>query len=354
MAEPLPIQRRNTLNSESMTSKERCLAVLQGRQPDRVPVFPLMMFFPADRAGISYRQYATDAAALTEAQINLFEKYGVDALTVSTDPYRISADIGAPMAYPEDRVPYVVYPFLRSREDFMAIKRPDPFKKGSRMHDRIRAVELLAKAVGDKALLLGWVEMPFAEACDWFGLSEFMMMLYDDPELAHAVLDFITEIEIDFALAQLDAGAPMIGCGDAAASLLSADLYNTFALPYERRVTEAVRRAGGMTKLHICGNSAHILDDLVTCGADLFNIDHMVDFDRACEAFGKAGKAFKGNLDPVERIMQATPEAAEAAAMACLERARGLSYMLSAGCEIPAATPDEVYFAFARAPQKLA
>ncbi|NLK38841.1 MAG: hypothetical protein GX303_01150 [Clostridiales bacterium] len=108
-----------------------------------------------------------------------------------------------------------------------------------------------------------------------------------------------------------------------------------------------------MTKLHICGDTTHILTDLVTNGADLFNIDHMVDFDMACDVFGKAGKAFKGNLDPVADIMQATPDKAEAAALACIKRAKGLPYMLSAGCEIPAATPDEVYFAFARAPQKI-
>ena len=264
----------------------------------------------------------------------------------------MSAGTSEANGIPEDGFS-ILHPFLKSREDFKSVKRPDPYKKGSRMLDRIRAVELLAKAVGEKALLFGWVEMPFAEACNWFGITNFMMMLYDDPDLAHEVLDFITEIEIEFAIAQIDAGAPIIGCGDAAASLLSAEFFRTFALPYERRVTESVRRAKGMTKLHICGDTTHILTDLVTNGADLFNIDHMVDFDMACDVFGKAGKAFKGNLDPVADIMQATPDKVEAAALACIKRAKGLPYMLSAGCEIPAATPDEVYFAFARAPQKI-
>jgi uroporphyrinogen-III decarboxylase len=33
----------------------------------------------------------------------------------------------------------------------------------------------------------------------------------------------------------------------------------------------------------------------------------------------------------------------------CIEKAKGLRYFLSAGCEIPADTPDEVYFAFVKA-----
>ena len=149
------------------------------------------------------------------------------------------------------------------------------------MHNRINAVARLVKSVGDKALVFGWVEMPFAEACDWCGVSDFMMMMIDEPDLAHLILGFITSIEIEFALGQIDAGAQIIGCGDAAASLISAPFFREFALPYEKRVTEAIRMAGCMTKLHMCGNSSHILLDLGTNGADLYNVDHMVDFDLA-------------------------------------------------------------------------
>jgi len=48
-----------------------------------------------------------------------------------------------------------------------------------------------------------------------------MLMLYDEPELAHKLLGFLTDIVIDFAVAQMEAGAPMIGAGDAAVSLIS-------------------------------------------------------------------------------------------------------------------------------------
>jgi len=196
------------------------------------------------------------------------------------------------------------------------------------------------------------VEMPFAEACDWCHLSDFMTLLYDDPELAHDILDFLTEIEIDFALAQLDAGAHIIGCGDAAASLISKDAFREFALPYEQRITAAIKEAGGMSKLHICGNTNHILEDMASNGSDLYNIDHMVDFAESARVYSAAGKAFKGNVDPVSDLLQATPEEAEAAALRCIKIAEGKRYMLSAGCEIPAATQDETYFAFAKSVMK--
>lgn len=329
-----------------MNSKERCFAVLKGEEADRIPVFPLMMFFAADRIGAPYRRYVQEAGVLAEAQLNLHENYMLDAVTVCSDAFRVSADAGAEMVFPENQTPYAARPAIGGREGLAAAKRPDPLKPGSRMRNRVDAVEMLAKAVGDEALVMGWVEMPFAEACDLCGLSDFMTMLYDDPGLAHEILEFAIGIEIEFALAQLEAGAHIIGCGDAAASLISAPAFREFALPYERRVTEAIRKAGGMSKLHICGNTMHILEDMASNGADLYNIDHMVDFSVASRVYNAAGKAFKGNVDPVSDLLQATPEGAAEAALSCIRAAEGMRYMLGAGCEIPAATPNEVYFAF--------
>jgi uroporphyrinogen-III decarboxylase len=85
---------------------------------------------------------------------------------------------------------------------------------------------------------------------------------------------------------------------------------------------------------------------MVRSGADLFNVDHLVPFEEACRVYGGARKCFKGNLDPVRDVLNATPEACRAKARACLARAAGLPYMLSAGCEIPAAVPDAVFRAF--------
>ena len=59
----------------------------------------------------------------------------------------------------------------------------------------------------------------------------------------------------------------------------------------------------------------------------------------------------KGNLDPVSHIMQATPDQCRERAHECISIAQGYKYMLSAGCEIPAETPDAVFQAFCDAPK---
>ena len=324
----------------TMNSKERCLSAIQGAPVDRVPVFPLLMHFAQQRLGISYREFATHGRLLAEAQVHVLGKFAIDAITACSDAFRITADLGGELAFPDDKPPYSLRPLVASASDLGKLGRPDPASSGSRMADRVLGVREMVKAVGQNHLVLGWVDMPFAEACSLCGVSEFMILVYEDPVLAHQVLHFLADIVIDFALAQIQAGAPMIGAGDAAASLISPAFYREFALPYEQRVCAAIHNAGALMKLHICGNTNALLDDMLTSGADLFNVDHLVPFEKACAVYGTAGKCFKGNLDPVSDLLQASPEACLMHARERVARARGLAYMLSPGCEVPGETPD--------------
>ncbi len=332
-----------------MTNRERFMAALRGQPVDRVPVFPLLMFFAADRAGITYREFATSGLALAEAQLLVQERFDLDAVTVCSDAFRLSADLGGDMVFPENKTPYLRAPLLASPTGLPKLARPDPTARASRMGDRVLAVSELAGAVAGQVAVLGWVDMPFAEACSLCGVSEFMLLLVDDPAGAHRLLAHLTRLVIDFALAQVEAGADMIGAGDAAASLISPAMYREFALPYEREVCAAIHGAGSLAKLHICGNTTHLLADMATCGADLFNVDHLVPLEKARDVYAPHGKCFKGNLNPVAHMMQATPDECRARARACIAAAQGTRYMLSAGCEVPAETPDEVFRAFCEA-----
>ena len=141
----------------------------------------------------------------------------------------------------------------------------------------------------------------------------------------------------------------MIGAGDAAASLISPAMYRAFALPYERRVIRAVHGAGSLVKLHICGNTTKLLPDMARSGADLFNVDHMVSLEQARAKFirrvGSVSRAIstRWRRSCRQRRTSACENAREAIEIGT---AGGARYMLSAGCEVPAETPDEVFEAF--------
>jgi MtaA/CmuA family methyltransferase len=333
-----------------MNSRERCLAAIGGRPVDRVPVFPLLMFLAADRLGVSYRDFATSGHVMAEAQLHVRETFPVDAITACSDAFRVSADLGGDMVYPEDKPPYLARPLVRTGADLKRLRRPDVSSGHGRMADRTRGVREMVQAAGEDCLVLGWVDMPFAEACSLCGVSDFLLMMIDQPKLAHQVLEFLTEIVIDFALLQVEAGAPMIGAGDAAASLISTRMFREYALPYEQRVCAAVHQAGALVKLHICGKTGHLLEDMLRSSADLINVDHLVDLSMARRVYGQAGVCYKGNLDPVADMLQADAGTCQRRALECLRAAQGTRYMLSPGCEVPAGVTDEIFRAFCGAP----
>jgi len=334
-----------------MNSRERFRTCLAGQPTDRVPLFPLLMFFAADRAGVCYREYATNGHALAQAQLAMLDRWGLDAISACSDAFRLPADLGGEMHYPEERTPSLAQPMIRGAADLDRLGAPDMTRRGGRMNDRIAAVAEMARAAGERAMIVGWVEMPFAEACNLCGMGNFMVLLFEEPALAHRILEYVTGLEIAFGRAQLAAGAELVGAGDAAASVLGPRQFAEFAAPYERRVVEGIHAAGGLIKLHICGNTTHLLDQMAAVGADLYNVDHAVDLAAAKRAYAAQGRPLKGNLDPVSQMMRSTPERCEALCHECIATAGPDRYMLSAGCEVPAATPDAVLEAFCRAPQ---
>lgn len=334
-----------------LSYRDRFLKVINGEDVDRIPLFPLLMFFSADRAGIRYAEFATNGQAMADSQLLVQEQFGLDAITSCSDAFRISADLGGNMNYPDEHPPYLVEPLIQAASDLSRFVRPDPMAPGSRMRDRVYACETMVKAVKRQVAVLGWVDMPFAEACSLCGVSEFLFMLYEDPIGAHKILEFLTPIVIDFALAQVAVGIDMVGAGDAAASLISPKMYREFALPYEQRVCDAIHQADNLVKLHICGNTTKSLNHMAMSGADLFNVDHMVPLEDAKEVYTTHNKAYKGNLDPVADILQASPVQCQSKAIEAIKIAEGSRYMLSAGCEIPAATSDDVFRAFCEAPK---
>ena len=72
----------------------------------------------------------------------------------------------------------------------------------------------------------------------------------------------------DIHKAYLEAGADIIGLGDAVASLISPDMYRQFALPYEQRIFAAIKEAGAIPRLHICGDTNHLVPQMAQTGAE--------------------------------------------------------------------------------------
>ena len=320
-----------------MTSRERYLAVLRGGRPDFLPRIPILMQFAAEHIGSNYGAFAADHRVLVEANLRCAEEFGLDQLSTISDPYRETAGFGASIEFQRDGVPICLKPPLEDDRDLAKLPRPDPLL-APRMRDRVDAVRAYCARTGDRFSVLGWIEGPAAEAADLRGVSNFLMDLLDDPDYSRALMARCVETGIDFARAQVAAGADTIGIGDAVASQVSPQVYESLILPLERELVAAVHALGVYVRLHICGNITHLLPGIATLDVDILDVDHMVSLAAVRRTVG-AGVTLAGNVDPVSCVMRGPPENVRAAIAACAAAAGG-RFMVNAGCEIPAATPS--------------
>lgn len=323
-----------------MNGRERILAMLEGRPVDRLPLMPITMMFAADQSGIAYGKYAADHRRLVEAQILTAEKFDFDYVSCISDPAREAADCGAAIKYFDDQPPAIdeSRALLADKQTLARLEVPDPLG-GGRMHDRVKAAALLKERIGGEKLIEGWIEGPCAEAADLRGINTLMVDFFDDEAFVRDLFDFILEMELDFARAQIDAGVEIMGIGDAAASLVGPKIYQELILPYERKMVDALHEMGVKVRMHICGNTGRILSGLGSLGCELVDVDYLVPLAQARHEMGPQ-QVLAGNIDPVGVLRAGTPESVTAAIAACHDQA-GPRYIVAAGCEVPRDTPPQ-------------
>jgi uroporphyrinogen decarboxylase len=322
-----------------MNSMDRFRQRLLGQPVDRPPNFDIMMTFAAHYIEQPLSRYYSDYRTLGDANLAVQAAFHLDLVQVISDPYREASDFGVPINFPYDGLPLRQDTLLKHEKDIFRLNPPDPIS-GPRMSDRIKAIRYLKNKVGSRIPVMGWVEGAFAEANVLRGDSKLLVDVYDRPEWVEELLDICVKVEISFARAQVEAGADIIGLGDAIASQISRQMYTKFALPYQQKIFSAIHDLGAVTRLHICGNTTHLLDLFPNTGADIVDLDWMVDINQAAKVFGKDGPAICGNFDPVRVMLNGDPEIVKKFTRHCLDQG-GQNLFSGAGCEIPDGTPLE-------------
>ena len=176
-------------------------------------------------------------------------------------------------------------PCVEIHDNLEAIGRlivPDPQEHMSFV---LRAIELLVAEAGDKLPVLGFAGAPFTLAAYMIegkgsaSFNQLREMLYQAPDVYHALAKKLAATVTSHLAAQLEAGASMVQLFDTWAGLLSAEEYRKFALPYTQSIFRELakyRQQGSALSLFV-RNNAHLLDVLREVPADIISLDWRVD-----------------------------------------------------------------------------
>jgi MtaA/CmuA family methyltransferase len=321
-----------------MNGRERILAHLAGQPVDRLPVMPITMQFACELIDTSYRDYETDYRVLVEGQMRVAEQFGFDYVNTMSDPAREAADCGAAVEFFEDSPAALIEEgaLLSDKAKLAGLKIPDPLG-GGRMHNGVKAVALFKEKLRGEKLIEGWIEGPMAEASDLRGINTLMLDFYDDPAFVRDLFEFVVEMELRFAKAQVDAGVDMIGVGDAAASLVGPAIYEEFIWPYEKKLVDGLHALGTRARLHICGNTRFALEGMGRLGCAVVDLDSLAPMAEGRAKMG-AKQILLGNINPVTVLRGGTPDEVMSAVAMCHQQA-GPRFIVGAGCEVPRDTP---------------
>ena len=318
-----------------MNAYERTLNFIQQKPVDRLPFHPIIMRFAARYAGVQYRDFCLDYRYKCAAMLKCARDFGIDWVTVMSDPYAEAEAFGMQIDYPADNLPLPQNLLIMEPEDVDDLILPE-VEQNPRLLNRVNEIARFKQLIGDTYFIVGWVEGPLACYVNLRGFQKACLDLFEHPRAVARAVDLFQRAAFDFIDRQIEAGAHCIGVGDAVCSQIGPDLYAQYGFPGEKNIVDFIHSRGSLAKLHICGDTTAILPMMIKTGADIIDIDHAVTEMARFAPLLSEHQVFSGNSDPVSIIQDGSEKSiTESARQAC--RASGGRCIISAGCEI---TPD--------------
>lgn len=325
-----------------MNSLERHRLTLAMQEPDRVPVAPSFLTRTMLKAGVRQYDYHTRPDVLASAQINHCERYDFDGVYISSDNVIMYEALGGTIVYPDEHsYPFWTDPVITGSRDLAHLRVPDPAHAG-RMPMLIEAAHMAVESVGHRRFVLANIDSgPFNLACTLMGLTTALMFIKDQPDDFRAIMEFCSQVTVAYGAGMAKSGCHGVQFGESTASLIGRRLYEEMVWPYDCQVIRELKTLGFYVFLHVCGNSTPFFDLIVNSGADCLEFDSQVDI---AWAKAQAGTtiALKGNINTTSFISCSVEEITGECRHALESAMPGGGYILCGGCEVPAATPDDI------------
>jgi len=194
---------------DTMTPMQRVLTTLEHKEADRVPFFLFPTMHGVRELKLSIKEYFSTAEYVSEGQLRLREKYHHDCLSSF---YYGPAEIeswGGEVIFREDGPPNPGRPFIQSTSDIERLPVPD-ITEVPALKRVIKTTEMLKKEVGNEVPIIGVVMSPFSLPVMQMGFDKYIELIVDHERYFWQLMEINQKFCINWANAQLSAGATAI------------------------------------------------------------------------------------------------------------------------------------------------
>lgn len=288
----------------SQLQNDLFLRACRKEKTERTPIWIMRQagrYLPEYRAVRSKSDFLTMCKTpelAAEVTLQPVDIIGVDAAILFSDILVIPEAMGMHLEMHEGRGPVFPKP-VRNENDAEELKIIDAEKDLKYVLD---AIKLTKKELNNRVPLIGFSGAPWTlltymvEGKGSKNFAEVKKLIYNNPKLAHNLLDKIAEAVADYLNAKINAGVNAVQIFDTWGGILAQNDFEEFSLQYIRKIISKLERKDEPVILFAKGVH-HNLDKLADSGADVLGLDWTMDLGNVRKQVG--GKvALQGNLDP--------------------------------------------------------
>jgi len=293
-----------------MTSKQRMIAAIERKVPDRLPVTThhiMQYFLDKYMNSISFNEFfdyfGLDPIIWTvphkpdDSQANFYDpdrdEVGfLESRRISSAHWRIKAE-----QIPDPQYHTYRYNFITPKKTLSMVTQSNEHTTWVSDHlvkDKsdidiiaefvtaplcdVEAVNKTADQFGEQGLIRGHIccfdiyGQPgcWQDACCLCGTEKMIMAAYDDPQWVHTFLKILQKRKITFIKSLSGAKYDILelGGGDASTTVISPKLFNEFVAPYDSELIRLAHQAGQRIVYHTCGGMMPILEDIAAMQPD--------------------------------------------------------------------------------------
>jgi uroporphyrinogen decarboxylase len=285
-----------------MLKNDLLLRAAKGQEVERAPVWLMRQagrILPEYRATRSkaknFIEFVKNPELACEVTIQPVDILGVDAAIIFSDILVIPEAMGLPYQMIEAKGPWFENT-IKTKADIDNLR----IAEAGDLDYVIKALQLTKKELNDRVPLIGFAGAPwtnFAYMIEGSGSKTFSkakQFLYTQPELAHQLLEKITQSTINYLKGQVAAGANILQLFDSWAGVLSEQMFYEFSLKYMSKICDAL---SPLVPITVFAKDAHYaVQKISETSCHSVGLDWTIDPLTARKQAGN--KTLQGNADP--------------------------------------------------------
>ncbi len=290
-----------------MLQNDLLLRTLRGEATERTPVWMMRQagrYLPEymvlrEKYGFFERCQTPELAC--QITLQPVDIIGVDAAILFSDILVVPQAMGLEVQLIESKGPFLPDP-IKTVNDLSRVRVPDVDETLGYVFD---AIKLIKQELNGRVPLIGFAGAPWTLLCYMVQgkgsktFDEAKAFCYTQPELAHQLLQMITDTTIAYLQAQVKAGADTVQIFDSWGGLLSPGDFEILSLQYIRQIVTALKDLA--PTIIFAKGAWHSLDAMAATGAHGLGIDWCIN-PQTARKFAGSQVVLQGNFDPAKLL----------------------------------------------------